>query len=209
MPDCDYCEESFPSEDAYLEHLESAHEGELGPIDRRRLGKEDDSGFNTRPLLLGAVIIIPTAVLLYVLFFPGGAGNPIPEPDRTPTSLGAVHENGTINVTIGGDQLDFSRDRFQNPGEYRAFHFERGDGEVWHVHARQVTLKYAMYTLAIGVTEDSVTFEGRTYVDGENATVIVEVNGEPVDPDQYVLEGASVANAQDGDHVRIVVREAE
>ena len=37
MPDCDYCEESFADEDAYLDHLADVHEGELGAIDRRRV----------------------------------------------------------------------------------------------------------------------------------------------------------------------------
>jgi sulfur carrier protein ThiS len=37
--------------------------------------------------------------------------------------------------------------------------------------------------------------------------VVVEVNGEPVDPDEYVLQGARSADAAgQGDRVRIVVR---
>jgi sulfur carrier protein ThiS len=37
--------------------------------------------------------------------------------------------------------------------------------------------------------------------------VVVEVNGEPVDPSQYVIQGTETASAADqGDHIRVVVR---
>ena len=62
-----------------------------------------------------------------------------------------------------------------------------------------MTLEYGMSTLGIGVGENSVTFNGTEYVDGEGYEVIIQVNGEDVSPD-YVLT--------DGDDIRIVVREA-
>jgi len=156
-------------------------------------------------VLFGALLVIPIAAVAYVLFFTGGdAAAGIPTPERTPSNV-AIHEHGTINVTIEGDELDFSRAAFQNPREYPKFHFEGGDGEVWHAHAEGVTLQYAMWTLGIGVSNDSVTYDGQTYTEA-NATVIVEVNGEPVDPAEYVLSGASDTNPGAGDHIRIVVR---
>jgi hypothetical protein len=193
MPDCSYCGESFDSEDAYLAHLEAVHEGELGPIDRRRIGDETEEGIGLRGILLAAIVVIPVVVAAYVLFFTGGS----------PSNVGSAHTHGTINVTIGGTELDFSRAEFQVADD--AFHFEGGDGEIWHVHEHRVTLEYAMQTLGIEVTEDTVRYDGETYTE-ENATVIVEVNGEPVDPASYELSGASVANADDGDHIRIVAR---
>jgi hypothetical protein len=204
MPDCSYCGDSFDSEDAYLAHLESRHEGELGPIDRRRIGDgEGEEGIGLRGILLAALVVIPVVVAAYVLFFTGGApANALEEPETMPTGVGTTHEHGTINVTINGTELDFSQPEFQKPGEFDAFHFEAGTDE-WHVHARRVTLQYAMWTLDIGVTEDAVRYDGETYT-SENATVIVEVNGEPVDPAEHVLSGAS--NAENGEHVRIVVR---
>jgi len=208
MPDCSYCSESFEDEDAYLAHLKAAHEGELGPIDQRRIGgDEGESGFGTRTVLLGLLAVIPIVVVVYVLFFTGSTpGNAsLDQPQTQPTGIGTVHEHGTINVTIDGTELDFSRDEFLRPREYQAFHFE-DRSEIWHVHANRVTLEYAMWTLGIGVSEDAVRYDGETYRDGENATVIIEVNGEPVDPTEYVLSGASAANADQGDHVRIVVR---
>jgi sulfur carrier protein ThiS len=56
-----------------------------------------------------------------------------------------------------------------------------------------------MSTLGIGVTNDSVTYEGETYRSGPNTTVTVHVNGNSVRPSEYVL--------QEGDRIRIVVEE--
>jgi hypothetical protein len=208
MPDCSYCGESFDAEDAYFAHLEAVHEDELGPIDRRRIGGGDEEGgLGSRSILLAALVVIPVVVAAYVLFFAGNApaSGGLEDPETMPTGVGTVHEHGTITVTIDGTELDFSQPEFQNAREYKAFHFERGDGEVWHVHAQRVTLQYAMWTLGIGVTEDSVQYDGRTYTE-ENATIVIEVNDEPVDPTTYELSGTAVENAENGDHIRIVVR---
>ncbi|MDX1745764.1 MAG: hypothetical protein R3324_07490, partial [Halobacteriales archaeon] len=114
----------------------------------------------------------------------------------TPSGLGSVHLHGTIEMTVDGEAVDFSRDRYQLQAD--AFHFESREGGRWHVHARGVTLGWAMATLGIEVTGSSVTVEGRTYRDGaDGVSVTVEVNGEPVSPASYVL--------REGDHVRIVV----
>lgn len=194
MPDCSYCGESFDSEDAYLAHLETVHESELGPIDRRRIGDDTEEGVGLRGILLASIVVIPVVVAAYVLFFTGGAT------ETEPTNYGSVHEHGTINVTIGDTELDFSQEGFQIQDRY--FHFEGDNGEIWHIHGEQVTLKYAMSTLGISVTNDSVVYDGETYTE-ENATVIVEVNGEPVDPTTYVLSGGPDTNPEAGDHIRI------
>ena len=92
-----------------------------------------------------------------------------------------------------------------------AFDFEGGDGQVWHGHAQRVTLEWAMSSLGIEVTTNAVTFEGTTYRDSDpQYAVSVTVNGEPVDPGAYVLQGAPEAQnaGREGDRIRIVV-EAE
>jgi hypothetical protein len=205
MSDCSYCGESFDSEDAYLAHLETVHGSELGPIDRRRLGDETEEGVGLWGVLLAALVVISVVVAAYVLFFTGNASPNGPgEPETNPTNYGSVHAHGMINVTIGDTELDFSREEFQVQDRY--FHFEGGNGEIWHIHGEQVTLRYAMSTLGIGVTGDTVRYDGETYTQ-ENATVIVEVDGERVDPASYELSGAlEDANAGDGDHIRIVAR---
>lgn len=209
MPDCDYCGESFDSEGAEIKHLRAEHRDELGPIDRRRVGDidDDDEGLPTGPIALGVVLVAAVAVVAYVIFIAGGGGGTAA---GQPHSVGSVHYHGTINATIDGQQLDFSRPRFQRPQEYPAFHFEGGDGSIWHVHAQDVTLAYAMNTLGIGVADSSVTFDGTTYRDNSSEwEVVVEVDGNDVDPDQFVLEGVSdeqAARRGEGQHVRIVVR---
>lgn len=203
MPGCDYCGETFADESAYLSHLREAHEAELGPIDRRRAFRDtaSGSGMSTGPIVLAGVVVVVATVIGYTAFVGGddgefqstGGGQP---GLRTPSALGSVHVHGTIEMTIDGEAIDFSRDRYQLRAD--AFHFEGHEGDRWHVHARHVTLAWAMGTLGIEVTESSVAFDGRTYRDGTaGVSVIVEVDGEPVSPRSYVL--------REGDHIRITV----
>lgn len=220
MPDCTYCGDSFDDEDAYLQHLHHDHDrAELSRIDQRRVEEavetSGEAGIPTGPVLLTVLIVGTLAVTVYVAFFMGGSGGgagtaaAVPsDSERTPTGVGTVHEHGTIEVVIDGQELDFSQPEFQNPQQYSAFHFEGGNGDIWHKHAQGVTLEYAMATLGIGVNETAVSYDGEVYRDSDpNTEVIVEVNGEPVDPQTYTLQGAqSETNTQDADHIRIVVR---
>jgi len=216
MPDCDYCAESFEDEQAYLRHLEAAHESELGTIDQRRVEEELDAGgggLPTKPLAVELVVVGIAGLVIYVafLFDPGGTATDVPgdggdvEPAQEPAELRTAHEHGTIEMTIDGERIDFSQSQYQVQSD--EFHFENGNGRIWHKHARGVTLEWAMATLGIGVTGDTVTYQGTTYNDSDPGTeVIVEVNGEPVDPRTYVLQGTEGENTGEGDHVRIVVR---
>jgi len=219
MPDCEYCSSSFDDEESYYAHLGEEHADELGPIDRRRIeqhtGGSDDEGLPTGPLILVGVIVFALAVVAFVIVFMGsgsGAGEAGPPAtinginvSTTPTGVGSVHTHGTINVTIDGQTLDFTRDRFLRYQTYDAFHFENPQGPPnWHVHARHVTLEYAMATIGIEATDDSISYNGKTYRDSESGTTVeVLVNGEDVDPSTYTLDGAE--KARNGDHVRLFV----
>jgi hypothetical protein len=218
MPDCNYCEESFADEEAYLDHLAASHErGELSRIDRRRVeGHSDDEGggLPTGPLIIIGLVLFSAAVIGYVTIFMNDTPNniEITSVAKEPAdNVGAVHEHGTINVTIGGETLDFSQARFQNPQQYQAFHFEGGNGDVWHKHANGVTLEYGMKTLGIQMNQSAILYNGELYTESDPGTeIVVTVNGDEVDPTTYELQGVeSTANAQDGDHVRIVVRTNE
>lgn len=205
MPDCEYCHMSFDDGDAYLDHLAAVHADDLGPIDRRRVrAREADDGADwTRP----AVLVAGLAVLAGLALVVSGSGLLGGSDAGGPYDYGAVHEHGTMVVVIDGERVDFSQPRYQvqETGD-RFFHFEGGNGRVWHVHGRGVTLAYAMETLGIQVTGDSLTYGGTTYRDGDPGTnVSVRVNGEPVDPEEYVLDGEPVENAEQGDAVRIEV----
>lgn len=207
MPDCDYCGESFGSEQAELDHLRSEHLDELGPIDRRRVGAtdDDDGGLPTGPIALGGVLVAAAAVVGYVVFFAGSSTA------TEPHSYGSVHHHGTINATIDGKSIDFTKPKYQvGNTQDRAFHFEAGRS-YWHVHAQGVTLKYAMETVGINVTDNSVTFNGTTYRnDSPEWEVVVQVNGKDVDPAKYTLDSGvseQSANQGEGPNIRIVVRE--
>jgi hypothetical protein len=213
MVDCDYCGQSFEGEDAYLRHLRDAHEGELGPIDSRRVeatfGGGDAAERDVGTYVLGGIGLLALAVVGFVLASVGGlpflgAGDGGPP---TPGAPGTAHEHGTIEVIVDGRQLDFSKDRFQLRAE--CFHFERGRGRIWHTHCRDVTLGWALATLDIDASQTTLTYDGTTYRESEGWNVSVTVNGDPVDVDEYVLRGAEPLNrAGQGDHVRIVVERA-
>lgn len=197
MPDCGYCDESFDDESAYRDHLRAEHADELGPIDRRRVETDGGSGLPTGPLALGLVLVVSAAVVGYVVFLPGGGG--ADAATDGPVNVGSVHYHGTMEVVVDGDPVDFSQPEYQyrNTG-VDAFHFEAGDGTTWHGHAEEVTLAWAMESLGIGVTPETVTFDGTTYDDADpDSNVTITVDGEPVTPSSYVL--------QEGDAVRIVV----
>jgi len=210
MPDCNYCDESFADEDAYIKHLDTAHdEGELSRIDRRRVESrhgDDDGETPTGPLILGGLLVFSLAVLAYATFVVWGGGGSAQGFEQTPTNVGSVHEHGTINVTIDGQELDFSKREFQKAGEYEAFHFENGNGEVWHKHAEGVTIEWAMASIGIGLNETSVHYDGLTYHDSDPGTnVTIEVNNESVDPLTYELQGVKSDSGKGGDHIKIVV----
>jgi hypothetical protein len=216
MPDCSYCGESFDDDHAHLVHLRDEHEGELGTIDRRRVEDEldtEDGEFPTGPVVLGIVLTVAVAIVGYVIFIAGGSsGNGTVNGIDVAQMPGQVsqseHAHGRINVTIDGQTLDFSRDQYQLQAD--AFHFESGNGRIWHKHAPGVTLEYAMATLGIDVSQDSVTFEGTTYSDSDpDTSVTVTVDGDPVVPSEYELTGTSTDNAEQGDFIRIIVTSGE
>lgn len=214
MPDCDYCGDAFDDEQSHLEHLRADHGEELGAIDRRRVeaavGDDDGDGLPTGPLVLGVVIGVSVLIGGYAIFAGGSGGggtvNGI-DVERTPGQVSeAAHEHGTMEMTVDGERVDFGEPEYQRPREFGAFHFEGGDGRVWHKHASGITLEYAMATLGIEVSEGSVTIDGETYRDRDpGTTVSITVDGEPVDPATHELQGTSADNAESGDTVRIVV----
>jgi hypothetical protein len=201
MPDCSYCDAAFPDEASYREHLRAEHADELDRIDRKRAGLDRDDG-DGPPVVLYAVLVGGVALALVGVYLVA-SGSPTASGESggvtTPHDYGAVHVHGTIEVSIDGQTVDFGRQRYQM--QDRNFHFEEDNANPWHVHARGVTLAYAMETVGIelGGGGDTLAFDGTTYRDGDDGTsVSVTVNGEPVNPSEYVL--------QDGDTVRIVVR---
>lgn len=203
MAECDYCGQAFDGEEALLGHMRDEHEGELGRIDQRRVAdlEGDGDGLPTGPIALAFIIFASAAVVAFVIFGGGSSGANTGDVAQTP--YGQAHEHGTMEVVILGEQVDFSQSKYQVADQQ--FHFEGGDGRVWHAHAQGITVEYALATLDIDVNESSVTYQGTTYRDGEGYSVEITVNGEPVNPKTHVLEGASASNPEAGDHVEVVV----
>lgn len=193
MRSCEYCDDGFDDEQAYLRHLGDEHRDELGPIEERRVSEiESDDGRDVVVYASAMGMLAIVGVVAYLVFFTGGG-----QSQTTPYAPDSVHYHGPINVTIDGQEIDFSRPQYQVQNGH--FHFEERKADPWHVHSKGVTLQYAMGTVGIDVTGDTVTFQGTTYRDGESGTnVTVRVNGRSVDPSSYVL--------QRGDRIRIVVR---
>lgn len=189
MPECRHCGEDVADDEAYAEHLRREHdEEELSALDRRRIEQHasdnDDESIGLLPI---AVFVLLAAILAVVAFRAlGDAGSSV-DTSVTPEALYSVHYHGSIEVAITGERVDFSQSQYQRRAD--AFHFEGGTGDRWHVHARSVTLEYAMATLGFDVTPSSVTVDGETYRDTDPAySVSVTVNGEAVRPETYVLE---------------------
>jgi hypothetical protein len=108
MPECDYCGESFDDEDAYLDHLAAAHEGDLGRIDRRRVadheGAGDDEGGSLGPTILVGLLLLAGVLVVYVTFFMGGGGN------------GGDGGDGTAPRVIPDDPLLADAESFESNG---------------------------------------------------------------------------------------------
>lgn len=192
MPSCDYCDRQFEDDESYLDHLDSAHYDDLDRIDKRRVdGGDEDAGVSTT--MIAAVAVVGLLVVgggAYAMLSLNGTADyaELPEVQKQPTDLRAegTHEHGTIVAQIEGHRFDFSRGEYQLNDEY--FHFEGGQGEQFHVHANGVTLQYALHTLGIGVTKDTVVWRESVYERSDAGTTItIEVDGEPVDPATYVL----------------------
>ncbi|WP_290818241.1 hypothetical protein [Halovivax sp.] len=203
---CNYCDESV-RESEYADHLRRAHGEELSPIDRRRVGEPaDDPAERNYVLYAGAGVLLALFLVGYVVLFVGfGADGPsaVVQPDAD----NPVHEHGTIVVEHDGETVDFDDPRYTFRDE--CFHFHAADNaEVWHTHCEDVTVEYALSSLGMVVTEESLVVDGVEYHDDDpNTTVSVTVNGEPVDPQEYVLNGVGpVEDAMngDGDEVRVV-----
>lgn len=203
MVECRYCTQEFEDDDSLLDHLATAHEDELSAIDQRRVA---DRGEDTRSLpisassvglLIGVALFGGIIIWAITAFAGGGAPGDIEGVAVSPSDLWSVHTHGTITVEVLGDSIDFSQSQYQLQAD--PFHFENNNGDRWHVHAQDVTLEYAMWTLGFEINDSAFSIDGETYRDGSPAyEVIIQVNGEDVTPASYRL--------QEGDRVRIIVR---
>lgn len=203
MVDCEYCSEDFASEEEYLKHLQSSHtREEVSNIDERKIDNQlngfntDDREWPVNKIILGSGLLLFIGVITIIAYVTiGGAGPSKFEWVETEPYNGG-HYHGEMHVTIDGNELDFSQDKFQVLDE--DFHFEANQGTRWHGHAQQITLQYALATLGIEAHQEELTYQGTTYTT-ENYEIKYLVNGEPVNVSTYEL--------QEGDVIRVQVTE--
>ncbi len=197
MVDCSYCGKSFGGEKEYIRHLKQEHQGELKSIDRKRIEEfEEDKLLNFSGSIgvfaLGGILVLSFVFILFLYFNPLGSNT-----TNTGGSLvlDSDHYHGTIDVVIDGNRIDFSQPKYQLQSDY--FHFESGNGERWHAHARNVPLNFAMQTVDINIHNNTaLTFNGNTYTE-KNYNISITSNGESIDPTSYILK--------QGDNIQITV----
>jgi sulfur carrier protein ThiS len=202
MERCTHCNDAFDGEDELIDHLAAEHSDELTSLEQRKVDtvhtSTTDSIASYLPsggMMILLVIIVFAGALVAFVSFGLGSGSTVQE-GQQPTHIGGAHYHGTMEMVVNGDRVDFSQHQYQLQAD--AFHFEGGDGRQWHAHARGVTVFWAMQSLGINVTQNAVTYNGETYRDSDpNTNVVVEANGDPIDPKGYVF--------QQGDTIRIIV----
>lgn len=108
-----------------------------------------------------------------------------------------VAATGQMAVVIDDDRLDLAS--AAEADSNASFWFDTsGPGITWKRTDANVTLADALETVGVNASNDSITYRGTTYTEStQNTTVVMRVNGEPVNPTQYVL--------QEGDEVWVEV----
>lgn len=187
MPDCDYCDEAFDGEEAYLDHLAAEHDGELGRIDRRRVDAHTSAGGIDVP----PTVIYGVAAVALVALALGGTYYVADALSTPPT----VHEHGSLQLTIDGEPVQFhQQEQYVRPGGEAEpdFHFHSNRPGLWHMHPDQpgrLTVSEAFAAMNVELTAERLVIDGETYdATQDGVELTVTVNGEPVDPESHVLE---------------------
>ncbi len=208
---CDHCGETFDSRRAEIDHVLADHGSDLTSHERDALKRErnelpDTSGSVADRLPIGrgtamaALFLGLAAVVLYGMVSAGvvsfTAGGSPSGTATAPTSVGpagSTHEHATFSVSVAGDRIDFSRQRYQM--QANRVHFEAGDGTTIHKHATGVTIGYALDTLGLGINASCLQVHGDAYCEPAG-DLAVTVDGSDIDaPTDHVI--------RDGETIRI------
>lgn len=118
MPECTYCDESFPDEAAYVAHLADTHEGELSRIDRRRIEGHREGSDRSRAVVYAAVAVLLALLgaAVYVTVFAGGGdatgleARPLPEQgDAARLEAVETFPSAGRNHVPSGTEIDYAR----------------------------------------------------------------------------------------------------
>lgn len=127
----------------------------------------------------------------------GGTTSQTTQTNQTTTQADeerSVAASGEMAVVIDDARLDLAAAAESN--DSASFWFG-STGTTWERTDANVTLADALERVGVNASNDSITYEGTTYTETSNTTVVMRVDGEPVDPSEYVL--------QEGDQVWVEV----
>lgn len=199
MPDCRYCDETFPDEGSLLDHLGEAHTGELSRIDRRRVDSFEADDDRSRVLVYGAVAgaAVAIAAVVYVVVLSGGGGSapveaqPLPDSgeDALLQDVERFPSEGTAHVATGAE-VDYatspptSGPHYGSPAEPGFYTEAPPAGNLVHSLEHGAVVVYYDPTAITPEAEESLRAFARNH-DDTWAAVIVVPNDDP--ESAYVL----------------------
>lgn len=109
--------------------------------------------------------------------------------EPAPANATLAETSGKMTVAVNGSELDLrARDESDD-----AFAVAESDEHTWTANESDLTLAAALSRLDVNATESTLAVDGERYADStEGTTVSYRVDGEPVDPEAYVLEDADL-----------------
>lgn len=191
---CEYCDESFSSEKARIEHILNEHDDELSSHDRDELKDqlkelEDKQGgsfsMDSIPLKPIAAVLLLGAVMYGVVAsgvinFDNSSTNPA-DGNTTVGALGSTHEHAEFAVYLDGEQYDFTQQHFHEITPEAHIHVD-GNANTLHKEATGVTYGYFFDTFGWEINETCITtHEDETYCEDDQHSLEYTIDGEQVD----------------------------
>lgn len=101
------------------------------------------------------------------------------------TETGSEVASGRMTLAVNGTELDLSA----RQGDGSDFGVTESDGHVWTTNEADLTLAEAVSAFDIEASESQISVDGEQYSEQDDGTTVsYRVNGEPVDPEEYVVE---------------------
>ncbi len=207
--ECGDCSETFSSRRELVQHRLDEHGDEMNSHERDELKRElnslqaQQSGDSTdyRPAVMSVVALLAIAGIGYAVVASGFVSFSTSGGTSTPTGnvasvgpVGSAHQHAQFSVTVDGERIDFSQQRYQLQSDL--IHFEGGDGTTIHKHATGVTIDYALQTLGMDIRGDCLTVHGNQYCEGEGSDLSVTAGGEEVNASTYVIQDGVPVNIE-------------
>ncbi|MDY6766481.1 MAG: hypothetical protein SVW77_03870 [Candidatus Nanohaloarchaea archaeon] len=204
---CDRCGRKVESRREEIDHVLEQHaetltSHEKDELKRERNQLEEGGGLSlpVSPRTLGTAVLVIAAVAAAgygavsagVISF-STSGNTGPT-GAAVGPAGSTHEHAQFSVLVDGEEIDFSRDRYQMQSQ--KVHFEAGNGQRIHVHATGVTIGYALESLGLGINASCLTVHDSTYCENGSTTLTTTVNGN-------AIQDAASHVIRDGETIRI------